>query len=209
MVYEPMTLLTDALLGGWALILGVRLLRIGNRTSCDYWGWGLVVTAAAAFMGGVWHGFSPSWQVPIADGIWRLVLVLIGVADALFGLAAVQGSVLGVWQRRLQVGVIAKGTVYLGLLYGFDDFWVAVADYLPTLLLILALQIRRLRRSPAARWLSAGVIVALSAAVVQGSGLALHRWFNHNDLYHLLQGAALYGFYRGARLHEAPLSKRT
>ena len=50
---------------------------------------------------------------------------------------------------------------------------------------------------PGASWLIAGVAVSLVAGVVQARKLALHRQFNHNDLFHLIQMVALYMFYRG------------
>jgi hypothetical protein len=45
------------------------------------------------------------------------------------------------------------------------------------------------------------IAVALSVlgAGVQASGLALHRQFNHNDLFHVIQLAGSVAFYRGAR----------
>ena len=49
-------------------------------------------------------------------------------------------------------------------------------------------------------WLIAGVLVSLVAGIVQARRLALHRHFNHNDLYHVIQMAALYAFYRGGAL---------
>ena len=44
-----------------------------------------------------------------------------------------------------------------------------------------------------------GVGVSIAAAAVQASGFELHRHFNHNDLYHVMQIAAMAAFYRGAR----------
>jgi hypothetical protein len=35
----------------------------------------------------------------------------------------------------------------------------------------------------------------------QASGFALHQRFNHNDLYHVLQIAAMFLFYRGVRAY--------
>lgn len=37
------------------------------------------------------------------------------------------------------------------------------------------------------------------AASVQASGFALHRHFNHNDLYHVIQIAAMVLLFVGAR----------
>ena len=51
-----------------------------------------------------------------------------------------------------------------------------------------------------AKWLILGVVVAFTAAGIQQGELTLHRHFNHNDLYHLVQMGALYLFYRGARV---------
>jgi hypothetical protein len=43
------------------------------------------------------------------------------------------------------------------------------------------------------------VAVSVLAGLAQASGLALHERFNHNDLYHVLQIAAMFLFYRGVR----------
>ena len=56
------------------------------------------------------------------------------------------------------------------------------------------------RRAPGMAWLIAGVLVSLVAGIVQARKLTLHRHFNNNDLYHVIQMAALYAFYRGGAL---------
>ncbi len=52
--------------------------------------------------------------------------------------------------------------------------------------------------TPAASWLIAGVVVSGAGAAVQLKRVAPHPRFNHNDLYHVIQVAALYLFYRVA-----------
>ena len=51
-----------------------------------------------------------------------------------------------------------------------------------------------------AGWVAAGVAVSFAGAVVQQSGFSLHRHFNHNDIFHLIQMAGLYLLYRGGVL---------
>ena len=59
------------------------------------------------------------------------------------------------------------------------------------------------RRKSGARWLIRGIGVTLVGLGIQQSGWSLAEHFNHNDLYHLIQMAGLYCFYRGAlALHE-------
>jgi len=42
-----------------------------------------------------------------------------------------------------------------------------------------------------------GLLVNLSAAGVQVSGLTLHKHFNHNDLFHVIQVLGMILIYRG------------
>ncbi|MFA5516389.1 MAG: hypothetical protein WDA20_08890, partial [Desulfuromonadales bacterium] len=57
-----------------------------------------------------------------------------------------------------------------------------------------------LRRRPAAGWIAGGILVSFVAAGVQATRLAPHPFFNHNDLYHIIQIGAFYLLYRGGRL---------
>ena len=56
----------------------------------------------------------------------------------------------------------------------------------------------------------AGVAVSLIAAGIQAGRLALHPHFNHNDLYHVVQIAAMLLYYAGAkRMRDATGSAAT
>lgn len=54
-------------------------------------------------------------------------------------------------------------------------------------------------RDAAAGWIVAGVALSLVAGAAQASGFDLHRHFNHNDLYHVIESVAIVAFYRGVR----------
>ena len=68
-----------------------------------------------------------------------------------------------------------------------------------SLFLVAALHLGSAARDRASRWILAGVAVSVLAAGVQASGFAPHRHFNHNDLYHVIQIAAMILFYAGAK----------
>jgi len=72
---------------------------------------------------------------------------------------------------------------------GHDDYLYVIIDTGIALAIVAVLH-----RSP---WILAGVAVSLVAAGVQASGFDLHPHLNHNDLYHLVQIAAMILFYRG------------
>jgi hypothetical protein len=48
--------------------------------------------------------------------------------------------------------------------------------------------------------LTGGVLVSLVAGLVQARRVGLHRHFNHNDLFHVIQMVGLYLYYRGGAL---------
>ncbi len=55
------------------------------------------------------------------------------------------------------------------------------------------------RRDQSTKWLLAGVALSLVGLAIQQSSLGFGAGFNHNDIFHTLQIASLWLFYRGAR----------
>jgi len=52
------------------------------------------------------------------------------------------------------------------------------------------------------QWLTAGILVTFAGIAVQQTGFRHGAGFNHNDVYHFIQIAALYLFFRCARVVE-------
>jgi hypothetical protein len=78
-----------------------------------------------------------------------------------------------------------------------DDFIWVVVDTGAALVMVGALYLRRFNG-----WMLAAVAISILAGVAQASGLRLHEHFNHNDLYHVIQIAAMLAFYRGLKQAE-------
>lgn len=180
MIAEPVTMLTDYALGAVSAWLGLRLFRFSR-----YWAVAFLALALAAFLGGTWHGFLQS------DLLWKATILSVGVAS--FGM--VMGSA-HVAPRSVQSGLRAFATlklaVYAAWMLFHDDFIWVIADTGSALAIVGALHLWRFNG-----WMLAGVAVSVAAALAQAGGLALHPHFNHNDLYHVIQIAAMLLFYRG------------
>jgi hypothetical protein len=87
-----------------------------------------------------------------------------------------------------------------------DDFLYVIAEYGSSLLIMLALMAAGcLHGAPQFRaYLAGGILVSIGAALIQQSGVRLHRHFNHNDLMHVVQMGAVWLLYQGGRrLHDA------
>ncbi|BAU41019.1 hypothetical protein O77CONTIG1_00826 [Leptolyngbya sp. O-77] len=202
---EPITTLTDYAIALECLIFAVCLLKQAEPPKPTK-GWILAFgsTALAAALGGTLHGFiervSPLWAV----GLWRVMLLALGVAS--YGLVAGASAnyALGntrVWVRRLALGKLAMYGLWA---WQAKSFGGAIADYLLSMLVVVGLVGSGVvfavpAQRVATRWLVGGVGLSFAAAGVQVVQLALRPWLMPNDLYHLVQMVALYAFFRAAR----------
>lgn len=160
-------------------------------------------TGLAALTGGTVHGFFPDergWGTRI---LWQTTLLAIG-------LAALAGWRIGAWiqfspivARRISLATALQFAIYgCVILAGTATFAVAILNYLPAavfVLVVLAVAYRRTRRREMLLALG-GVALTFVASAVQQTGVGLHPvYFNHNALFHLIQGVALFLIFWGAR----------
>ena len=199
-ITEPMTMVTDYVMGALAFVLAMRLLSdasAGHELSGRLWAAAFVMTAVGAFAGGTYHGFL-QWMPGLAGrALWKATLLATGLGSACLLAAALVAAVGGQLRTVLVPLVIAKLLVYVWTIATRDQFVIVIADYGTALLAVLlaAWFIRPSGLTPAAWWLTAGVAVAIVAGPYQWAHLAPHVHFNHNDLFHVVQMASLYLLY--------------
>lgn len=183
-------MLTDYALGGVSGVLGFLIFR-NNAVSARLWGLAFLALAAAAFLGGTFHGFQISWT-------WQPTVLAVGIAS--FGMLAGSAytTTSGNARRALLAAAALKLVFYEAWMLGHDDFIFVVADTASAMLAVAALHLLALDNA-ATRWVLGGVVVSLIAAGIQAGRVALHEHFNHNDLYHVVQIAAMALYYAGAR----------
>jgi hypothetical protein len=204
-ITEPMTMVTDYLMGTLAFVLAMRLLgdaASGRQWSGRLWAAAFVMTAVAAFVGGTYHGFIQWMPGPAGRALWKATLAATGIGSACLLAAAVTAAAAGPLRYALMGLVLVKLVVYLWTIATKDTFVLVIADYGTALVAVLlaAWFIRPTGLTPAAWWLTAGVAVAVVAGVIQWAHVAPHVHFNHNDLFHVVQMASLYLLYRGGLL---------
>ncbi len=209
-INDPDVALTDVgltLLGGW---IAWRLWTRPGRNSVQRDGALFMAgLALAALCGAAFHAFFPlktatrpgflMW-VPVVAAIAFTSAVMLALACRLL-VPSVPAPV-----RRLAVAAYAAAFVVQALLVD-ESYGTVVRFYAPTLLALLAAAVVMTHRLRSAAWRTVAAGLALSgvAALLQQARVALHpAYFDHNALYHLLQGVALVLVYRGlARVPEA------
>lgn len=204
-IAEPTTTLTDLALAALAAALGAVLLRSGAAREAEpvlLWGSAFLTTAGSALLGAVVHGFAP-WLGDRAKGaVWRATLTLIGLTNFLLVAAVATADLRGALRVLLLALAGAKLGLYLLRLRSRDDFGIAAVDSGLALLVVLTIQLVEMLggSAPGAGWIVAGVLLSLAGAAAQHAGWGLHRHFNHNDLFHVVQMAAAYLLFRGGML---------
>jgi ABC-type amino acid transport system permease subunit len=193
MISEPMTLATDYLLAAVTAFLAVGILRrTEGQNARRLWGVAFLALALGAALGGTHHGFE-------FEALWKPTVWTVGLASAVM----LAGSAFATTHGRARHALLALALVKLVAFWAWtwrdDRFIWVVADTAAAFALVAALHLWRWRQ-PGSLWIVAGVGVSITGAAVQASGFDVHRHFNHNDLYHLIQIGAMLAYYRGARI---------
>jgi len=201
--HDPDVVLTDLALAVLGAYLAWRLARA--RASDAMTGSGVVIMAAlasAALAGAAFHAFFPAgtstrpgfvaWM-PVA-----LSIVVVGMALLALALRVAAPRVPAPARRTVTAayGIAFAGTVLLV----DESYRTIVCFYAPVVLVFLVVAGRQALRSRSAGWtmIAASFALSLLAAAVQQARVSVHpEYFDHNALYHVLQGIALVLLYRG------------
>ncbi len=201
---EPMTLLTDYLLGFISLYLSVLLWRQGSRekqTSIKLWGATLGILAVTSFLGGAYHGFQ-EFLGSAAPLLWKVTLYGMGTISFLM-LCTLSFSMCRGFSRKVLFMICAvKWVLFIFWVSSHDEFRFAVYDYGSAMMLLLVVYgFSFLKgRGRESGWMVSGIIVSFTAAAIQQSSLTIGANINHNDIYHIVQIVAVYLLYKGGSL---------
>jgi hypothetical protein len=202
---EPAVTLTDYALAIESAVFVIALSRLDARDK-ELCLWFVVFFAsigAASVLGGTVHGFFLAASSPGRLILWPATIFAILVTS----LAAWNiGAVLQLNERQAalvrRLAMVQLVIFSLVVFFVTSNFYVGIIAYLPSTVFLLGAFITTYRRSPdpTVRWGVAGLALTLAAAMVQQLHVSIHPvYFNHNALYHVIQGAALGMIFVAAR----------
>jgi len=199
-ISEPMTMLTDYTLAGVTAWLGWLLFRKRDgHASRSLWSLAFVALTLGAALGGTYHGFATAISRNVQALLWKSTVLAVGVAS--FGMLAGSAIATTTNPLRKMLLVIAAGklALYSVWMLAHDEYVFVIADTGFAMAVVGVLHgWPALRQDRASMRILGAVGASALAAGVQASGFTLHRHFNHNDLYHIIQIGAMALFYSGA-----------
>lgn len=202
-IHDPDVVFTDLALALLGAYLGWRLWTAPNRGRMTRTGVVIMgALASAAFWGAMFHAFFPAGTATAAGFMaWvPVVLSILAVAAALLELGLrVSAPRLPPRARHAIVATYAASFAAVALLID-ASFATIVRFYAPILFLFLIVAGRQAVRNRNAGWtlLAVSFAISLAAAALQQARVSIHsEHFDHNAVYHVLQGVALVLLYRG------------
>ncbi|HVR36293.1 MAG TPA: hypothetical protein VMS21_10640 [Methylomirabilota bacterium] len=119
--------------------------------------------------------------------LWKCTLATALLCACLLVIAAAQ--LLNAASRRVFIGfALVKLVILLLLTWPSPDFLKVLLDFGISFTIVAGIAIRCGRLAPGfGRRLAAGIILFALGGSIQAFGLSPHPWFNHNDLFHLIQ----------------------
>ena len=201
-------MLTDYALAGVAWMLARALRRANDSRAAALWALAFGVTGLAALAKGSVHDFGAFLPPRLARVLWVGTVMSVGLGSACLLAGTIFAAVRPGLLRRFLLALCAfKLAAYLAWVAIHPDFRYAAYDSLPVGLLVLGFLVQRWSRgrSRAAGLGAGGLLLSIGGAILQQAKLGIHPvWFNHNDLYHVIQAGALWLLHRaGLELRDA------
>jgi hypothetical protein len=197
-----MTAFTDGLIAVFSGYWAIRLLTLSSLTGMSvqhYWGYSYSLIALGSFLGTVSHGFGPNFPEYISKIIWKLTVVSLGWTSFFLTIGSLHfifPLTVIVWLKWVPITLLV---IYHVVILINDQFKVAILFYAPGMIfacIVFGLGYLTFGLGSAGI-VCMGLLMSFIAAGVQMKGITIHKYFNHNDLYHIIQLVALYIIYRG------------
>ncbi len=200
-----MTTFTDVLIIAAAIWFARELQELYNlRLMNVHWHFNkaMWMVAVAGLFGAVSHGAGPYLPPGLRSFLWKVTLLSVGLTSFSLVLTALYHVFPFDTVRLLRWVMVGLMVGYIVLIYKDERFINAVKFYIPSLVFLLAVMLYSWfeLQNPGANLLVWGVLVAFLGSGIQVSGFSLHKYFNHNDIYHFIQIGSMYLLYRGAIL---------
>ncbi len=201
-ITEPMTMITDYLIT-LQLFIFIFWLRpsLSNLPRLSF-SLMFLATAIGAFAGGTAHGFT-QYLGDRHKITWSIAIQSIGFATTFFELGIVLEYFAGVMKNIAILIVIIQLIAYEYWILSKEEvkFSDVIINYGTTMVIGLLYFAARYieNKDNDIQYLITAIVFGFVAAGIQQKGFSIHKHFNHNDIYHIIQMFGFYYFYLAAK----------
>jgi hypothetical protein len=181
------TAITNFILAAELFFLAGMMVKTPKSRFSAAWFWGgaMLALATSALLGGIDHGFVESAGLS-REPIQRPNWIVLGVATFCVLLATARQFFPPGWQRPALVVATVQLVVYAVAVLVIGDFSVAILNYAPVVLLLLAMSVRGLKDGTGSWQMVVGILVLLAASAAQALRVDALSPLDHDGLYHVI-----------------------
>jgi len=195
-IHEPVTVVTDLLL----CVACLYYYSIVRKSHAKYWPFFFVGMALTPFFGAFGHALYTDKNniLQLISRCWGIVSVFFA---SLGSIAMLQKSSV---TRFLNWFAVLQVLTALGLIIWLNEFAIVkVNSTVGIFFLVGGTQIYLKSKSkPGSNFILIGVGINALAGIVHNLELSISKWFNHNDLGHIILIVGLYFFAKGVLLFQ-------
>ena len=197
-----MTVFTDVILFLFAGYFAMEIYTLfSDQLMNTHWHWTFTfwMIGIGSLLGAVSHGLGPHFPEMVKKIVWKLTVLSIGISCYFFLTASFSHIFPNSTVQWLKWIPLILLVVYCGTIVKNDSFSIVIMFYLSTMIFVLAMMMysQFILKFNGSGWISIGILISFIAAGVQLKGFSLHKHFNHNDIYHIIQMAGMYYIYKG------------
>lgn len=195
--------MSDFVLSALCFYLAARLVKTVQQSSSakTWYAYFFIAVGLSAFFGAIYHGFLEHhevWSTRI-DVLLMLLTGLCSLCAWCFGARLAFNDNISRW---VVAAAFINYAVYTAvILFYSSNFLIAIANYLPASAFLMWVFAKLWLKDgrEGAKISLLGNLLIITAAGQQQSGLGFHPdYFDHNTVYHTLQGIAIFLIYSGA-----------
>lgn len=197
LIHEPVTAFTDIILCCSCIMFGLNV----GKSYAKKWSYFFYTIAIASFFGALGHGMY-SYKNNILQLISRSSNIIAVYVATLASLKLVKNSNAKLF---IKVFSLVQLIFALGYIILYNQFWVVKWDAIAGLgLFVGGVNIFLAYRGNKGSWfILVGLIINGIAAYLHSNKISISKWFNHNDISHVILILGFYFMAKGAlKLHE-------
>jgi hypothetical protein len=201
---EPSTFISDLVVAIFSIIFYLKLMKIKSQHfSHNYWQLFFLFMGISAFIGGFGHLLS------IYTGKALLVVSWIFSAFAIYFIEFTSISILVTRsiKKTLQIFVLFQLILCTAaLIYYQDFFYIKISTTIGLIGIVLIIQLVSciLTRNSSGYYLISGIILIILTSLIHYLKLSFNKWFNYNDISHIILVISLFLFYKGSLKSNTP-----
>lgn len=201
LIYEPVTTLTDLLLAFSCFYFFFSIQKIEvNVIFINHWQKFFLFLGVSTLLGAIAHSIFEKEKSTVYDSVWISMQIFAGLS-IFYAQAAAFRQLRNPKHRRLFLSLsLVQLLIFIPSIFYFFDFRVvALNSFIALVQLVIVFFPKNFENWIYKTYISFGFFISFLTVYVHNQKLSFSKWFNHNDISHLIMYLSILLIFRGIK----------